>query len=198
MARNQISESPAGPAEAGVGFGNVSENRKTKFLKTWEQELLKREQDCSDSAKQLTAVKTKMIQQEHLVNELESCKKLLETELLLSKRVGGDCPTVQPREAYNGVGRPLTCEALSSGPVEMKLLILEQRMQFLEADNIIIRQESLRAEQQKVMEMQQELARQQMFLKSFTQSQSLNNNYGFPFGNASQIPQSHCGMGLGH
>ena len=53
---------------------------KEKSLKTWEQDLNKREQQLSDNVKQLASVRSKLDQQEHVINELENFKKILETE----------------------------------------------------------------------------------------------------------------------
>ena len=47
-------------------------------------------QHLSDNVKHLASVRSKVVQQEHIINELENSKKILEAKISLSKKVGGD------------------------------------------------------------------------------------------------------------
>ena len=122
-----------------------SEKVRNKQLKSREQDLLKREQECSEMVKQLAAIKAKVIQQEHLITELENSKKILETQLILSRRA---CVSAISTDT------PATS---SDQLVESKMMILEQRMHLLEMDCLRMRQEALRAEQLRALELQQNL-----------------------------------------
>ena len=62
---------------------------KEKSFKAWEQDIKKREQHLSDYVKQLASVRSKVVQQEHIINELKNSKNIFETEISLSKKVGG-------------------------------------------------------------------------------------------------------------
>ena len=44
--------------------------------------------------KQLAAIKAKVIHQEHLITELENSKKILESQLILSRRASVNSPAV--------------------------------------------------------------------------------------------------------
>ena len=74
-----------------------SEKVRNKQLKSQEQDLLKREQECSEMVKQLAAIKAKVIQQEHLITDLENSKKILETQLILSRRACVNSPAVSTK-----------------------------------------------------------------------------------------------------
>ena len=63
---------------------------KEKSFKAWEQDLKKREQHLSDNVKQLASVRSKVVQQEHIINELENSKKIFKAKISLSKKVGGE------------------------------------------------------------------------------------------------------------
>ena len=105
------------------------EKMKNKQFKSREQDLQKREQECNEMVKQLAAIKSKVIQQEHLITELENSKKILETQLILTKRVDFDS-TKQSAKAPVSSGVPLSGQHL----VESKMMFLEQRMYMLEID----------------------------------------------------------------
>ena len=47
---------------------------KEKSFKALEQDLKKREQHLSDNVKQLASVRSKVVQQEHIINEMENSK----------------------------------------------------------------------------------------------------------------------------
>ena len=96
-----------------------------------------------------------MVQQEHIINEQENSKKILEAEISLSKKVGGDA------SHFGMVGDPIQVGAsragMNAGFIEMKLSLLEHRIQLVESENLKLRQDALRAEQLRLSEMQTNL-----------------------------------------
>ena len=128
------------------------EKMKNKQFKSREQDLQKREQECNDMVKQLAAIKSKVIQQEHLITELENSKKILETQLILTKRVDLDS-TKQSADVPVSSGVPLSDQHL----VESKMLFLEQRMYMLEMDCLRMKQDAIRTEQLRALESQQNI-----------------------------------------
>ena len=98
-----------------------------------------------------------MVQQEHIINELENSKKILEAEISLSKKVVGDT------SLFGLGGDPIQVGAsragLNVGFFEMKLSLLGHRIQLVESENLRLRQDALRAEQLRLSEMQINLER---------------------------------------
>ena len=134
---------------------NMDKGR-NKLLKNREHDLSKREQECNEMVKQLAAIKAKVIQQEHLITELENSKKILETQLILTKRDSVDSPSAS-------MNIPVASNESQAGQqskhlMETKVLFLEQRMHLLEMDCLRMRQDALRAEQLRVLELQQNLS----------------------------------------
>ena len=98
-----------------------------------------------------------MVQQEPIINELENSQKILEAEISLPKKVGGDT-------SHFGLGwDPIQVGAsragLNAGFIEMKLSLLEHRIQLVESENLRLRQDALRGEQLRLSEMQINLER---------------------------------------
>ena len=89
----------------------------------------------------------KVLQQEHLITELENSKKILVTQLILSRRASVNAPAVS-------TDTPATS---SYQLVESKMMFLEQCMHLLEMDCLRMRQKALRAEQLRTLELQQNL-----------------------------------------
>ena len=180
------------------------EKMKNKQFKSREQDLQKREQECNDMIKQLAAIKSKVIQQEHLITELENSKKILETQLILTKRVDLDS-TKQSADVPVSSGVPLSGQHL----VESKMLFLEQRMYMLEMDCLRMKQDAIRTEQLRALESQQNiLLRSQeelMNLSSrrpdpglYEQHQRLGlgaHASQFPYINRVQVPVIDQGLG---
>ena len=145
---------------------------KEKSLKAWEQDLKKREQHLSDNVKQLASVRSKVVQQEHVINELENSKKLLETEISLSKKVGGESRHIE-MNGDTGAGGSSRAD-LNAGLIEMKLSMLEHRVQLVETENLRLRQDALRSEQLRLSEMQINLERRQSQLLANSMMDSAN------------------------
>ena len=134
---------------------NMDKGR-NKLLKNREHDLSKREQECNEMVKQLATIKAKVIQQEHLITELENSKKILETQLILTKRASADSPSAS-------MNIPVASNESQAGQqsqhlMETKVLFLEQRMHLLEMDCLMMRQDALRAEQLRLLELQQNLS----------------------------------------
>ena len=127
-------------------------------LELYQKKLIKQilSVQCNEMVKQLAAIKAKVIQQEHLITELENSKKILETQLILTKRASVDSPSAS-------MNIPVASNESQAGQqsqhlMETKVLFLEQRMHLLEMDCLRMRQDALRAEQLRLLELQQNLS----------------------------------------